>query len=231
MNYIINWVKLDKYENALRYEIFEHKEYWIVDWIIENSNVIFDLWSNIWLFSYYVKSINNTVKINLFEPVKKLFEKSKLVLNWYDWIVYNNCWVWSIDWEIPVFLNQKINAQCSQYNISNLNKSSDFEICRIINLNSYLESYFAQHWLAWDDLWRIDLMKVDIEGAEYDLLLWLNKINFNKIDNMIIEFHILDDTFKQKHVELIDRLNKFYKLDIKYSKFFDWNIWYILATK
>jgi len=56
------------------------------------------------------------------------------------------------------------------------------------------------------ELEKIDLLKVDIEGAEYDLLENFSKEDFKKIDQISIEFHDFIDPSLRKRTE--DCINK-----------------------
>jgi FkbM family methyltransferase len=57
------------------------------------------------------------------------------------------------------------------------------------------------------DLDRIDLLKVDIEGAEWEVLLDLDEKYLNKIGQLCVEFHdFIDPTKKEDTQKVISRL-------------------------
>ena len=53
---------------------------------------------------------------------------------------------------------------------------------------------------------KIDLLKVDCEGAEYEILLGQEKQVFEQIDRIIMEYHDLDE--KRSHNRLVAYLNE-----------------------
>tara|TARA_B100000886_G_scaffold333120_1_gene286660 strand:- start:500 stop:832 length:333 start_codon:yes stop_codon:yes gene_type:complete len=55
---------------------------------------------------------------------------------------------------------------------------SDYECCKTISLKTILDNYE-----------RIDLVKIDCEGAEYSILFNCEKNVIQKVDNYRLEFH------------------------------------------
>jgi FkbM family methyltransferase len=54
----------------------------------------------------------------------------------------------------------------------------------------------------------VDILKVDIEGAEYDLLNSISDEIYSKIKQLTIEFHdFIDSSYKQKTNDIIRKLN------------------------
>ncbi len=71
---------------------------------------------------------------------------------------------------------------------------------------------------------KIDLMKMNIEGAEYDLIQDLIDNNLiNKIDNIQIQFHDFIPHAKEKMNEIQKELNKTHKITYQYE--FVWENW------
>jgi len=57
------------------------------------------------------------------------------------------------------------------------------------------------------DLTKIDLLKIDIEGAEYDLLENLSKEDFKKIDQISVEFHdFIDPELRERTEKCIKKI-------------------------
>lgn len=56
----------------------------------------------------------------------------------------------------------------------------------------------------------VDLMKIDIESAEYDLIQSMTIDDFNKINSFLIEYHIFSDiTFENQVQSIINKLENF----------------------
>lgn len=59
-----------------------------------------------------------------------------------------------------------------------------------------------------NDIDYIDILKIDIEGGEYDLMSNLSDEIFNKIGQITIEFHdFIDVQLKEKTKQIIDRIH------------------------
>jgi len=57
-----------------------------------------------------------------------------------------------------------------------------------------------------DMLGIIDLLKIDIEGAEYDILLNADAFLFNNINSLFIECHFFENNVQEKYTRLLERL-------------------------
>jgi FkbM family methyltransferase len=54
----------------------------------------------------------------------------------------------------------------------------------------------------------IDLLKIDIEGAEYEIIEKLDPVLFNSINNLFIECHFFEDDYLEKYNNLVDKLRQ-----------------------
>lgn len=234
-------LKLDKYEKALFYEIFNKNEYGVLDNFIETSEVIFDLWWHTGLFSLYILcykywilanisdnaiyidpiSVSKKFKIHYFEPAETFYRKAKELLfdNFGDNIIFNNFWVDKESSKKILKINEKISSQSSLYP-SFLNKGWKDKECNFINLNEYIKD---------NEITRIDILKMDIEWSEFDVLLNLKTENFRKIRILFLEYHILNNDMKNNFPILKKRLATFYRNIKIYSSEYNDNIWYIFC--
>jgi FkbM family methyltransferase len=53
---------------------------------------------------------------------------------------------------------------------------------------------------------EIDLLKIDIEGAEYDIILSADPSIFNRVNNIFLECHFFEKDYKQKYVAVLDKI-------------------------
>lgn len=217
-------IKIDKlnnkYEKALYYEIFKNKEYSILDEVIKNWWIIFDIWWHIWLFSLYSLSLNPGLTIHYFEPVKEYFNKAKNILEDFEQnIIFNNYGILDKSWDFDMFINEKISSQSSLY-FSFLNKKSVKNTFSFIQLWDYLKL---------SNIESIDLLKMDIEWAEFDVLLNLDKKIFTKIKVLFLEYHILNTDFENKYNCFLNKIKILYQ-DVNIIKSIHSNkLWYIFA--
>jgi FkbM family methyltransferase len=73
----------------------------------------------------------------------------------------------------------------------------------------------------------IDLMKVDVEGSEYEILLKTDEEDLLKIKQISVEFHdFIDKSLESKNKEVIDRL-----ASIGFSMVYNTGMDYKLGTK
>jgi FkbM family methyltransferase len=215
---------MDKYELALYYEIFKNEEYKIVLKKIQDSNIIFDVWSHIWFFSLYCFKNNPNIKIHCFEPTKENFKKSKFILKAYeDKIFLNNLFADYEDTERKININTEKNMQSSFYNNQFLCKSDKKETVKTINLMNYIKDNNLNFKNS------IDVVKIDIEWYEFELLHNIEENFFKTIKTLIFEYHILFPDFEIKYETLLTKLKWHYKkITIKKSKYDD-NIWIIVC--
>jgi len=97
----------------------------------------------------------------------------------------HNLGVWKEEGEIPLhFLNNEpLQAVSGSGDNANLQTVKETTI-PVITLEQVLEEKVGQ---------RIDLLKLDCEGAEYEILLNQDPKFFKKINRIIMEYHDLDE--------------------------------------
>lgn len=207
----------DKYELALYHEIFITWEYNFLGEEIKKSNVIFDIWSHIWIFSLFCFENNPKVKIHSFEASKKNFKKNKILLSKNaNEIALNNVFVDYKDGFKEIYINKEKSMQTSFYTNNFLNKSNLKEKIKSINLLDYINFNKLNYKNS------IDITKIDIEWYEFDLLLNLDESFFLFTKNLVIEYHLLWKEFEEKYKLCLKKLKKHYKnIEIKKSKYTD----------
>nr|MDD3720718.1 FkbM family methyltransferase [Candidatus Gracilibacteria bacterium] len=205
-------MNLSKYEQALHYEIFINEEYHIIKEKLQKSKIIFDIGSHLGFFSLWCLKQNLDLKIHIFEASKENFEKSNALLKDYEKnIIFNNVFV---DYEKnikEIWINQEKSMQTSFYNNQFLCFSNEKENVKCINLMEYIKE---------NNIKNIDLVKIDIEGYEFELLSNINEKIFTITKTLIFEYHILFPDFNLKFELLQNKLKKYYKkIKIQESKY------------
>lgn len=129
-----------------------------------NDKVIIDVGSNIGLFSKAVAENFNYKHIHIFEPSKEYFEQSKLILQNFPNITYNNYGLGSSNINLNLY-KDKINIGWSTlYEKDPLQNEGfinfmDSEPIEIIKLDEYYK-----------DIEQVDFIKIDVEGYEREVL-------------------------------------------------------------
>lgn len=192
---------LGKYEKALQYEIFVKEEYQQAKEMIKQAKMIFDIGSHIGLFSEWCLSLNSQVKIFAFEPVPVLYEQMKKRLAPYEDQLH--LFPQGIGTQIEktaFFFNAQKTMQSSKYS-SFLNPHGEKIEVSMTTLPHILEKY---------SLDTIDLLKMDVEGMEFEVLESRWKELFEKIQAMIIEIHCFDPEKEKKSEKIQSDLSSFF---------------------
>jgi FkbM family methyltransferase len=164
-------------------EIFIKKNYMFISQT--NSPLILDCGANIGLSTIFFKQIYPNSKIICFEPDPKIYDLLKYNLNQfnYDDIQIFNSAVWVRD-EKLIFESDK--SWGGKIVSENNNKTITIDA---INLNKYLA-------------YEVDFLKIDIEGAEYEVIKNSSELILKNVKNIFFEWHSLSDK-KQKLGELL----------------------------
>ncbi len=169
------------YNQALQYEIFVKEEYACVKPLIQSAKTIFDIGGHIGLFSERCLQLNPQLQIHYFEPFKTLVQEAKIRLQSFSsQIIFNAFWIAKTAWDYNFLFNPTKTMQSSQLS-SFLNPDGISTKVRCENLNAYLKN---------QKIWTIDLMKLDIEGMEFEVLFDLQEENWEKIQALVCEVHL-----------------------------------------
>ncbi len=211
---------MDKYDKALYYEIFTNKEYAVLDEILRNSKIIFDVWWYKWYFSMYAFSINPDLQIHFFEPIPNFFEQSREnLINFDPQIIWNNTAVRANSWVSTAYVEKTKWMQSSFFRDNFMIADAEEIEVKAINLDKYIFD---------NKEYEIDLLKLDIEWGEFEVLADLH--SFDKVKNLFLEYHLIDRFTHKDLQNLLDNLSKNYKniqtFDNKYTD----KLGYILCT-
>ena len=185
------------YNQALKYEIFIKEEYACAKTLIKSAKIIFDIGGHIGLFSEWCLKLNPQVEIHYFEPFEKLVQEAKARLQASSsQIVFNPFWVAKIPWSYNFLFNPTKTMQSSQFP-SFLNPAWTLASVRYENLNDYLQN---------QKIWSIDLMKLDIEGMEFEVLFDLQEESWEKIQALVCEVHLFSPQQEAQFPKLLSLL-------------------------
>ena len=92
--------------------------------------------------------------------------------------------------------------QSSAFKDKFLNPAGQEIAVEMQRLDEYIDEFFID---------TIDLLKMDIEGMEFNVLLDLDESYFKKITSLVIEYHLLDDTYTEKYDQLLSKIKNLYK--------------------
>lgn len=188
--YIFNYYAEDTSGLGCFTEIVERNDYKLHLFQNIENGFIFDIGANCGLNTLILAKQNPKSMILSFEPYKKVFdllEKNVIDNNLQNVKIFNL----AVSKDDVKELNLSVYDQMSGAN-STYAKSSEFaktyrikeEIIKINckSLDSLVEEYKID---------KINLLKIDCEGAEYDILYNSKTLQNKKIENLVGEFHNL----------------------------------------
>ncbi len=154
-------------------------EYEIEKYCLKNDDIIIDIGAHIGLFSLLVSRSCPNGKIFSFEPIKKNFSllNNNLELNKLKNIFPFNLAVSKESSKIKLFLDNDDSAH------SLFGKNNKFETVESISLDKIFDT---------NNIDSCKILKLDCEGAEYEIIESLPKEYFNRIENIIMEYHFAD---------------------------------------
>ena len=154
-------------------------EYDVDSFKINQNDVVIDVGAHIGLFSLLVSQFCKTGKIFSFEPIRENFDLlvSNLALNHIENIFPFNVGVSKKSGKLDLFLNNDQSAH------SIFPKDSESITVESISLQKIFDD---------NKISTCKLLKLDCEGAEYDIVDSLPVEYLDKIQNMVIEYHLAD---------------------------------------
>ena len=154
-------------------------EYDVEDFEINTNDTVIDIGAHIGLFSLLVSQLCKTGKILSFEPVSENFDLlvSNLKLNHIKNILPFNMAVSKNSGRLDLFLNNDQSAH------SIFSKSSE----SISAESTSLQKIFDENKIS-----SCKLLKLDCEGAEYQIIDSLPSEYLDKIQNIVMEYHLAD---------------------------------------
>lgn len=169
----------------------------------EEDSCIIDVGAHIGIFALYVSQFCKDGRIFCFEPVKENYDLliSNLKMNKVKNIIPINAAISKNNGIVKIFLDD------DEAGHSILKESDVFQETESITVEKFFEE---------KDVKKCNLLKLDCEGAEYEIIESLNDMTLEKIDEIILEYHFVkskQDLFKK----LIEKLEQS-SMKTKYDK-------------
>ena len=157
---------------------------------INEGDIIIDVGGHIGLFSLYASQFCKNGQIFTFEPMVENFDllSENIKLNNLDNIKIFNLAVSNSNSSVKLYLNRD-DAGHSMFS-----KSSKTITVDSISLQQIFDD---------NNIENCNFLKLDCEGTEYEILQNLPLSYFNKIEKIVIEYHMADS-----HPELLENLKK-----------------------
>ena len=190
------WVKADG-DNTLR-----------IDYDLNSNSVVFDLGGYKGEFAQKLVDKYNC-NLYIFEPVPFFYDE---IINRFS---HNN--------KVKVY-NFGLSDKNEEMEISLSNDGSSVYIDSATKEKIYLKD--ITDFLVQENIEKIDLMKINIEGGEFDIIPALIKNHLiDKIDNLQIQFHTFIDSAIKRRAIIREKLSRTHQLT--YDYWFVWENWKI----
>ncbi|NUJ97701.1 FkbM family methyltransferase [Candidatus Gracilibacteria bacterium] len=194
---------MQKYDKALYYEIFESGEYAFLDSFFSESKIIVDVGGHKGFFSLYAFSKGFSGKIYFFEPIEENFkEAQKNLENFKSHIYFYNKGISNKDYIGEMYYNSEKTMQSSVFNHSFLCNSGEKREREFINISNFFEEKNFSKF--------VDILKIDIEGYEFELLENIDERFLKKVQILVIEYHEIFDDENKKKEKIIQKLEKYF---------------------
>ena len=170
------------------------EDYKIPEFNIKENDIIIDIGAHIGLFCLYASQYCKKGKIFCYEPIKKNFDilTENLELNNIKNIIPFNSAVSNQSNKTKIFLNSDDSA----HSIFDSGKNS------VYVKSTTIKSIFDEN-----EIENCNLLKLDCEGAEYQIIDSISPEYFIKIDKIIIEYHLAtknSELYKKLLEKLVD---------------------------
>ena len=169
------------YDRWIIHEIWEDKDYNIENFSIEDGDIILDIGAQIGVFSVFAAKHNHRGIIYAIEPFVENFK-----------LLEENLRLNKINNVIPLCKAVSGENKIKKLYISNDNtgthsffseKNERFIDVQTVSLKSIIENY---------NIYTIDFLKMDCEGAEYEILLNCPNEIIKMIKKIAMEYHNID---------------------------------------
>jgi len=191
--------------NIMYKDIFDENVYKHSPCTIKHGDTVVDIGANIGMFTSYAIDMG-AKQVYCFEPNERNFNCLKINTD-NDKCSYNNCAVGSKDGELVLYEDQNIGGHSIYNNDTNNTKTGIKTIVNSLSINTIL-----------DHMDYVDFLKIDAEGAEYDIFKSITNENLQKVDRIALEWHHFIHNFRPYCEETIQGLKhkfNFYRLDYK----------------
>jgi len=170
---------------------------------IEKGDVVMDIGAHIGIFSIFASKIAS--KVYSFEPVPEnfgLLQKNKKINRSYNITAINKA---------VSCKTEKKDLFFDKYNCGGHSFYSD--IGRIKNKKITVETIALEDFWRQNNISRLDFLKIDCEGGEYEILFNCPRDILGKIKKISMEYHNIDEKYNLNFIKIFLEENNF-RVDI-----------------
>ena len=179
-----------------------------LDYSLTKNSIVFDLGGHIGDFAYEIQN-KYKCKVYVFEPSKVFF---KICQERFDKIPNVSCFNYGLSCNDGTFFLSDDNDG------SSIKKERSHNVGASVLIRKFSDVFRDMN------IDRVTLLKINVEGSEYDILPHLIDTGLvSRIDNIQVQFHNFIDNSEEKRKQIIEGLAKTHKQDWCYT--FVWENW------
>lgn len=169
------------------------------DFKIKKDDVVIDIGAHIGAFSIFAaRQVGVNGVVYAFEPLPKNFDvfQKNIILNNMNNIIISDKAIDSKKGDKVLYNNYDENSASPSF-------FTDYGFGEVLVNTITLDDVLLDN-----NINHIDFLKIDCEGAEYDILMNLSDKAFNIIDKIVLEYHLIDKVYNHNLDELLVFLKK-----------------------
>ena len=170
-------IRKNRTDSLVLREIFFKKIYHRNLYCLPRQSVVIDIGANIGAFSILAANLGENVTVYSYEPFSENFHllEKNITLNGFDNRIVTFCFA------VGNHIGEKVVLSKGSSGVSTIYEKSGNEV--VINMITLEEVFSA------NNIHHCDLLKIDCEGAEYEILYSTSQDIFDKIKFINMEFH------------------------------------------
>jgi FkbM family methyltransferase len=177
--------------------VFLKHDYFPSGFNIQEGDIVVDMGSHRGVFVAYAQKAGAS-RVYAFEPDQENYSELKELIanNFFKNVTANNFAIAKQTGKTKMMKSSKSTRNSLVLDKDEFTKEAEYQEVKSLNINEALK-----------DIKKVDFLKMDIEGAEYEVIESCSKKTFNKIHKLVLEYHLFNG--KSPSV-LKDRLSEFY---------------------
>ncbi|MDJ0743768.1 MAG: FkbM family methyltransferase [Xenococcaceae cyanobacterium MO_167.B27] len=197
-----------KKQNLSLSEIFTEQQYISNGIVINEGDCIFDVGANIGLFSLFVSRLQKNLKIYAFEPIESIFEVLQENVHLHS---LHNIFLFNYGLSSennPEKLFTFYPNMAGNSTTKPLEKLEQRDAMNAVLSQEKVEYFFQSDQVKGElrtlssvinelDIKSIDLLKIDVEGEEYEVLKGIEEKDWSKIKQVFAEVHDREGRLEQ----------------------------------
>lgn len=144
---------------------------------IQNLHTVIDIGANVGIFSNYISNMG-TKMVHAIEPAGLAFKELQQQFYYYNGVKCHKIGIGPINEKKTIFINND-NTTISSF-LSKTSENTSEETVDVLTLDTFYTNNGISH---------VDLIKVDIEGMEYEIVEKASDETLLKCDRYLIEYH------------------------------------------